>query len=114
MPSEVALTLYEHNDETVDLVFYEDEARTIPLILDGRDVEMLVKTGKRQDDAEAETVGTQDGSVIITDSIEGKAAALVPGSVVTTDKAFYRADAIEVANGHRKTGVYGDLTVTDL
>lgn len=109
MPSEVALTLYENNDEKLNLTI---TSNVVGFSLVGKDIEVFVKASRTTADDDAGVwVGTvDDGDVVISDADE--AYVMIPAASVTTTKAWYRVDILSA--GLRKTAVYGVLTVVDL
>ena len=109
MPSEVALTLYENNDEKLNLTI---TSNVVGFSLVGKDLEAFVKASASTPDNDAGVwVGTSDdGDIVIED--EDSAYVMIPASAVTTTKTFYRVDVL--SGGLRKTAVYGTLTVVNL
>lgn len=109
MPSEVALTLYENNDEKLNLTI---TSNVVGFSLVGKDMEAFVKaSAATPDNDDGVWVGTtDDGDIVIED--EDNAYVMIPASAVTTTKTFYRVDVL--SGGLRKTAVYGTLRVVDL
>ena len=109
MPSEVALTLYENNDEKLNLTI---SSNVVGFSLVGKDLEAFVKASASTPDDDAGVwMGTSDdGDIVIED--EDNAYVLIPAAALTTTKGWYRVDVL--AGGLRKTAVYGTLTVVDL
>lgn len=109
MPSEVALTLYENNDEKLNLTV---SSNVVGFSLVGKDMEAYVKAAASTPDNDAGVwVGTtDDGDIVVED--EDNAYVMIPAAALTTTKAWYRVDIL--SGGLRKTAVYGVLTVVDL
>lgn len=109
MPSEVALTLYENNDEKLNLTV---SSNVVGFTLVGKDLEAFVKASAATPDNDAGVwKGTSDdGDIVIDDG--DSAYVMIPAAALTTTKGWYRVDVI--SGGLRKTAVYGTLTVVDL
>jgi hypothetical protein len=109
MPSEVPLTLYENNDEKLNLTI---TSNVVAFTLVGKTMEALVKASAATPDNDAGvwTGSTTGGEIVIED--EDNAYVMIPRAAVTTTKTWYRVDVI--TGGLRKTAVYGTLTVVDL
>ncbi len=109
MPSEVPLTLYENNDEKMNLTI---TSNVVGFSLVGKSMEAFVKASAATPDNDAGvwTGDTTGGEIVIEDA--DNAYVMVPAAAVTTTKGWYRVDVI--SGGLRKTAVYGPLTVVDL
>jgi hypothetical protein len=109
MPSVVPLTLYENNDEKLNLTI---TSNVVGFSLVGKDMEAYVKASAATPDNDAGvwTGTSDDGDIVIEDA--DSAYVMIPAAAVTTTKAFYRVDVL--SSGLRKTAVYGTLTVVDL
>lgn len=110
MPSEVPLTLYEGNDETLHVTITSNIAG---FTLVGKTIETFLKANRATVDGDAGVWkgSTSTGEVVIVDADEATVA--VPASVVTTTKGWWRCDVID-GTGKRKTAGYGPVTIVDL
>lgn len=106
MPSEVALTLYERNNEDVALTFTH-ESDDSALDITGLTLEGYIKTNPTKDDPAALVDFTK------TDSAGGKATWHVPSEQIATTNKFWRVDTLD-SSGNRKTSHFGKLKVVNL
>jgi hypothetical protein len=113
--SSIPLALNENNDENVKVVATTN-VPTLGTTLDitGFTIEAFLKLTAATADADASTWkgSTATSEVTITDAPNGKFTVAIPAASLTTDKKWWRADA--VSGGKRKTIAYGVVTVTDL
>jgi hypothetical protein len=113
MATNAPITLAEGNDETV-LLTINRQAATDDLTLVTR-IEMVIKDDSCHPDSAGTVLSSLDGSqitILTHTASEITAAAYVP-PLSGAYRRFYRVDGLD-AGGHRRTAMYGVVTVLDL
>jgi hypothetical protein len=109
MATKIKLELREGNDETVTL---RTEMNGGPRNITGRLLEVYIKVDANQDDEDADLLTSDNGDITITDGTGGIAEMTIPGSILTTDKQFWRYDVVD--GNTRNTHIYGPLEVVNI
>ena len=105
---QVALTLAENNDETVNVAITQNGSA---LSLTGATVNMYLKTAAGTPDGSALVLSSAGGSpaITITNSSGGLCSVAIPKADLTAEtNTFYRIDV--VFSGLQNTCVYGNIT----
>lgn len=116
MPERINVTLYESNDETMDIVVYEEpEFDGQPLVvqdLTGATIEVYVKPTKETDDDDPGNLllSTQTSGIVVTDAENGAATVTFPDNI-TPGTHWWKVDVI--LNGQRKTACSGTFMIED-
>lgn len=112
MPVRINATLYEANDEKMDIVVSSEDDGVLQ-DLTGSVIEVFIKTDADTPDNDPTTVklSTETSGVTITDAVNGEARISFPNDLLPTT-LWWRVDVL--LNGLRKTACYGSLYVTNV
>jgi hypothetical protein len=111
MTSTFRMTLYQNNDETIDLPFTSEDA-VYPLTAPGLEVDFFIKTSQATPDSDPSTIklSTVTGDIVVSDGPDGVATLTLSHTHLQTPGLFWwRCDA--VIQGSRKTAGYGPLQI---
>jgi BppU N-terminal domain len=105
---QIALTLAENNDETVNVAITSSGS---PLNLTGATINMYLKTAAGTPDGGATLLSSAGGSpaITITNPSGGLCTVAIPRADLTAEtNTFYRIDV--VFSGLQNTAIYGSIT----
>lgn len=108
------LRLGQRNDEDVALAICQEDAVTPLDLTTATAIELYLKPNAQTDDADPDviTLTLADGDITLTDPAAGLCTAAIPATdLATAGTRWWRLDA--TVDGHRKTALYGVLTVVD-
>lgn len=112
MPTETSVTLYEGNDEQLDLRVTDSTGSAVD-ITNVQDIEVYLKENTSENNSAAVLMSKVNGDITIVNGPQGKAQAQADRTTVVPSKTFIRGDVID-SNGRHKTFAYGELIVVNL
>lgn len=112
MPARRDLTLFENNEEKVNITITDDDTGAAQNLTGCPIVAYIKPTAQTADNALTVTqLSTASGDITVTNAVGGVARIVFPASVLVAGKWWWRVDV--TISGVVKTACYGPLRIID-